>query len=321
MDDVRAICDTVLYEGYLLWPYRKSALKNQRRWTIGSLAAPGCDPSLATEAAASMLLETPENSADVRITMRFLHLVERDVVQDGESVPQVRVSGQLYQSGEESAEREVTLDYRVGEDEPAKKTFTIDGGSCEQPAGEASSVVLRRRWQRLTGELHIACEPVLPGVHRINVRLCNTTTPQRHADPRVHGFTSAHVVLHCAAGGFVSAIDPPESLRDVVAASSCEGLYPVLIGQPGATDTILAAPIVLYDWPQVSPESPGDLFDSTEIDRLLVLSVLSMTPAEQEEMAATDPKAREILNRCSALSTEDLLRLHGTLRDVAKEVW
>ena len=37
VDEVRRIADAVLYEGYLLWPYRRSALKNQRRWTFGGV--------------------------------------------------------------------------------------------------------------------------------------------------------------------------------------------------------------------------------------------------------------------------------------------
>ena len=32
-----AISDAVLYEGYLLYPYRESAIKNQYRWTFGCL--------------------------------------------------------------------------------------------------------------------------------------------------------------------------------------------------------------------------------------------------------------------------------------------
>jgi hypothetical protein len=36
-DPVRAIADAVLYEGYVLWPYRRSALKNTHRWTFGGV--------------------------------------------------------------------------------------------------------------------------------------------------------------------------------------------------------------------------------------------------------------------------------------------
>ena len=47
---------------------------------------------------------------------------------------------------------------------------------------------------------------------------------------------------------------------------------------------------------------------------MLILNVLSMSEQEQAEMRATDPRAREILARCSGLSRDDLLRLHGVLR-------
>jgi hypothetical protein len=36
-DPVAAIARAVLYEGYVLWPYRRSALKNAQRFTFGSL--------------------------------------------------------------------------------------------------------------------------------------------------------------------------------------------------------------------------------------------------------------------------------------------
>ena len=36
-DPVRQIADAVLYEGYILWPYRRSATKNrQRAWRRGA---------------------------------------------------------------------------------------------------------------------------------------------------------------------------------------------------------------------------------------------------------------------------------------------
>jgi hypothetical protein len=92
-------------------------------------------------------------------------------------------------------------------------------------------------------------------------------------------------------------------------------VWPVLLGEEGDRTTMLAAPIILSDHPQIAPESPGDLFDATEIDRLLILNVLSMTEAEQAEMRATDPRAREIFERCAALGPEQLLPLHGALRD------
>ena len=37
-DRARKIADAVLYEGYLLYPYRASAAKNRVRWQWGVLA-------------------------------------------------------------------------------------------------------------------------------------------------------------------------------------------------------------------------------------------------------------------------------------------
>jgi hypothetical protein len=78
---------------------------------------------------------------------------------------------------------------------------------------------------------------------------------------------------------------------------------------------MLSSPIILYDYPRVAPESPGDLFDATEIDQLLVLNILTLTEEEQREIRETDPRARELLDRCLSLSPEQLMRLHGAVRD------
>jgi hypothetical protein len=89
----------------------------------------------------------------------------------------------------------------------------------------------------------------------------------------------------------------------------------VLVGEPADRSTLLASPIILEDHPRIAPESPGDLFDGGEIDQLLTLNILSLTDAEKAEMRASDPRAREILDRTEALSEEELMRLHGTIRD------
>jgi hypothetical protein len=78
--------------------------------------------------------------------------------------------------------------------------------------------------------------------------------------------------------------------------------------------TMLSSPIILEEYPRVAQESPGDLFDGAEIDQLLRLNIISLTDEEKEEMRATDPRARQILDRTEALSREDLMRLHGVIR-------
>jgi uncharacterized protein with WD repeat len=57
------------------------------------------------------------------------------------------------------------------------------------------------------------------------------------------------------------------------------------------------------------------LFDGGEIDQLLVLNILSLTDEEKEEMRASDPRTREILERTESLSPEELMNLHGAVRE------
>ncbi|MEV4086739.1 hypothetical protein AB0J43_41395, partial [Nonomuraea fuscirosea] len=113
-------------------------------------------------------------------------------------------------------------------------------------------------------------------------------------------------------GRFVSQTDPPPDLRERAETCRNDGLWPVLAGED--LRTVLSAPIILYDQPQIAPESPGDLFDATEIDQLLTLCVLALSDGEREEIRAGDPRAREILDRCAALTQEELMRLSGAWR-------
>jgi hypothetical protein len=122
-----------------------------------------------------------------------------------------------------------------------------------------------------------------------------------------HTLASAHAVARVEEGAFVSPREAEEPLRQ-------EGLWPVLVGEPGDRTTILASPIVLDDYPRVAPESPGDFFDGCEIDQLLVLNVLALTDAEKDEIRAGDPRARALLERTEAMRPEELMRLHGTWR-------
>ena len=89
----------------------------------------------------------------------------------------------------------------------------------------------------------------------------------------------------------------------------------MLAGEPGERHTVLSSPIILPDHPEIAPESPGDLFDAGEIDQLLTLSILSLTDEEKQQMREADPRTREILERTESLSREELMRLHGTIRE------
>ena len=92
------------------------------------------------------------------------------------------------------------------------------------------------------------------------------------------------------------------------------GTWPVLAGEEGQARWHLSSPIILYDYPQIAPESPGDLFDGTEIDEILALRILTLTEDEKHEMRNADERARQILERTESMPAEHFMKLHGVLR-------
>ena len=174
-----------------------------------------------------------------------------------------------------------------------------------------------RSWQALEGERRGVAERAATGspVTRAD-RQRDAVRGGAREEALAQTFCSCHTVLRASDGEFVSLTDPPEELREEAEACRNEGTWPVLVGEPHERRTLLSSPIILEDHPRIAPESPGDLFDGGEIDQLLVLNILSLTDEEKAEMRATDPRAREILERTESLSHEQLMRLHGTLRDL-----
>jgi hypothetical protein len=306
-EDLRRLADTILYEGYILWPYRRSALKNQKRWTFGCVFPPSHSETHPDDLAAiqtQCLLEGQE--ARTAVSVRFLHVVARDVVD-----PDGRVVDELgaFSSWDEATEREL-------EARPGHTEIEVPAGLEEEPVDGGK---IRRSWEAVRGAIDVRAEPLQEGLFRITVRVANETpwTGADREDALRRSFCSTHVVIRAEAGALVSATDPPEQLRGHADACEHVGLWPVLVGQNGERDAVLASPIILSDYPQLAPESPGDLFDGGEIDRLLILSVLSLSEAEQEEVRATDPRAREILERCAGLTPRELLPLHGRLTELS----
>lgn len=329
VDPVEKIAAAVLYEGYVLWPYRRSSTKNQKRWTLGGVyprayseANGGHDPWL-------MQTECPVvgEESSVEITVRFLHVVERRVgrtTADGERefVDELRVGTERHLAWEEATEREIAVTgVKLSTlTTPRRVCIEIPAGSEEENLTAPDGVVvgvLVRSWRAMEGEIEIGAQAAGDGVFRLTVRIANTT-PWSDADrDRTHQqtFVSIHAILRVQGGEFVSLVDPPAGLEQVVAACENVKMWPVLVGENGDKHTMLSSPIILYDYPQIAPESPGDLFDGTEIDQMLTLNILAMTDAEKEEMRATDPRSREILERTEALTNDELMGLHGAIRE------
>ncbi|GFG51625.1 hypothetical protein MAGR_30660 [Mycolicibacterium agri] len=114
---------------------------------------------------------------------------------------------------------------------------------------------------------------------------------------------------------FVSLLDPPDSAAAAVARCRQHRCFPVLAGPTGSLDLVLASPIILYDHPEIADQSKGALYDSTEIDEILTLRIMTMTDEEKTQARATDPLAAQIVDRCDTMSPEAMLELHGVLRN------
>ena len=290
-DPAAAVARAVLYEGYVLWPYRKPALKNQRRWTFGSVLprvwSEQGHPDDAWRMRTECLLVAPTRGAALGVRARFLQIVDRRVARFGppglEFVEEVRVGGERWLAWEEAREREVAaalLEVRPGAEQtvPLRIPEGTEAEWLEEASGRRVAAVVRG-WRELEGELRVDCEPLADGLFRIGVEVRNTT-PWRgttREDALRSALASAHMVVEASDAQLVSLTEPPESLAEAAAACGQIGCWPVLVGERGARDRMLAAPIILPDYPTVAPESPGDLFDGGEIDELLTLHVLAQS--------------------------------------------
>jgi hypothetical protein len=304
-EDVRRIADAVLYEGYLLWPYRKSALKNQQRFTFGGVYPPAWED--VSRMQAQVLLEGEDPRLEARV--RFLQVIRRQVLRTGadgrsEPVEELQDGGERWVSWEEAVEREFAP------------------GPIRVPAGEELEQIpggaIRRSWRSLDGQLTVARQALRPGLWRVTARVTNASACAAGAREEAlrQTFCSTHVVLRCREGAWVSLTDPPAELH--AESEPCEniGVWPVLVGERSDRSTVLCSPIILADHPEIAPESPGDLFDSAEIDQMLVLNILAMTDEERREMRDCDPRARQILQRTESLTGEEMMRLNGAVREL-----
>ncbi|MBV9782734.1 MAG: hypothetical protein JO264_02845 [Acidisphaera sp.] len=342
LDRASAIVNAVLYEGYILYPYRPSSIKNRQRWTFGGVFPRdhaehgGSDP--CTVQTQCLLQDGPATAVEIRV--RFLHIVSREIgalatplaelPPVGEPaftrVASLQAGGAEYLAWEEATEREVVAPLcRVRDllEAPVETAFAFPGDRRIEPIREDGKVVglVIRTTAAVQGRLTIAAERVAADAVRLSLRISNET-PLATADrasrehAQLHAFASTHTLLGVTDGAFVSLLDPPEALRTAAEACDNQGCFPVLVGAEGDRDLMLSSPIILYDYPQVAPESPGDLFDGCEIDEILTLRILTLTDAEKREVAAADARARALLMRTERLTPAELARLHGTMRPV-----
>jgi hypothetical protein len=342
VERVEKIVKAVLYEGYMLYPYRPSAVKNQQRWNFGVLHPRSYRESQGSSDAWMMQTEClveGSSMSKLEVKVRFLQLVARSVGQltspgselrpgeipDFQMVEKLELAEKIFYPWQEAVEREICLPIRsllsLGT-EPLLQPFALPREKqyeiLRDPSGHPAGIILREQ-ELITGAILISAERVEAEVFRICVRIQNEVPVEvspslNREEALLRSLVSTHTIMGIENGSFVSAADPPESLRELSAACRSLGTWPVLVGEEGRRDTILSSPIILYDYPQIAPESAGDLFDGTEIDEILSLRIMTLTDEEKREMRQSDERARELLERTETLPVEQLMKLHGALR-------
>ena len=338
-EQVKEIANAVLYEGYLLYPYRQSAIKNRTRWTFGAVypreyseANGGIDPwTMHTEC----LIQGHVDDISLDITVRFLHLLMRTVIR-----PEIAKNDRMEEPFsewslasrytdeplQEGMEREVGVENISLRDllaSPQCVTIGFPATRTVEPSIEETGVEIIREQQALSGAFVISAESIHRGstkdVFKLSVEIENTTpgtgaVANRRDEVLFQSFVSTHTILRVHKGSFISLLEPPEEVQALVAECHNDRTWPVLVGNQGEHDGMLSSPIILYDYPQIAPESPGALFDGGEIDEILSLRIMTLSDEEKEQMRQ-DERTREILERTEALTPEQFMKMHGTIRD------
>jgi hydrogenase maturation protease len=346
----KKVADAILYEGYLLYPYRASAVKNRQRFNFGVLLPPSFARAQSGHDAWSMrtecLIEGDAPRLDVRVC--FLQIVTREagrLIEAGEVgcgaldtaanptatastrkfeiVPELEVGGQIFQTWQEAVEREVAaFDLNVRElveaarhirwnAPPGEETETL----CD-PVGRVAGVLVRRR-EPIECAIDISAEPLGDRLWKIAVAVENQTPFAgigTREDALPYSLIATHTLLAARGAEFISMLEPPQGFAAACAGCQNTGTWPVLVGAEGERGWMLSSPIILYDYPQIAPESDGDFFDGTEMDEMLALRVLTLTDDEKRQMRNVDRRAREILERTESMPQERFLNLHGTIR-------
>jgi hypothetical protein len=332
LEQARQVANAVLYEGYLLYPYRQSAQKNRTRFQFGVLMPPpyravdDCEPSASQT---ECLVECADD-AGVDILVRFLHFQRRTVqrvAEGGEAsdTGTLWVEGTEYTSWDEAVEREQHFRAPVADllGVDSELPFQIGAGEAAEDVTDARGERagrLVRRWEQLDGTIRVRADRVAGpyGALRLRVRVENHSEPliplRCRDDGLPYSLIAAHALIAVPGGVFLSPTDPPEWAAAEVAACTNVGTWPVLAGPDDCRDLLLSSPVILYDHPQVAPESAGDLFDATEIDEILTLRTLALTDDERRQARATDRRAADLIDRLDVMPPEMLERMHGAIR-------
>lgn len=273
---IEKLADAILYEGYALFPYRKNALKNQKRFNFGVLS-PKCWAEKQTNEQyfqQTEILILANESAKISFKVRYLQIENNEDWQTAHE--------KVYENSVEMKEFQIS-DFK----------FQIDGKIelIAKKLGE-NLFKLSFKLQNLTEKesfKNFSREEILS-----------------------FSFVSTHTIFEIENGEFISAIEPLETFQKYSQTLENINCFPVLVGER-KRNCVLSAPIILYDFPEASENSFDNFFDGLEIDELMIMNILALTDKEKEEIKKTDERTRKMLEKIENASAEDLLKLHAKM--------
>lgn len=278
---VEQLVDSLLYEGYALYPYTPGATKNATPTPHGIVYPPAYAEA------------NPAARATLRVEVVMEHGAQATV---GGTVRFLQSSGAGHQALERSLELPATPVADLAE-EPRRLAFAF--------AAEAE----------VRGRAALRVERLGDGLARVKLCVHNDTAlaaadPGR-AEALRASLISTHVVLRATDGRFVSPLDTDGPHGAAVAGCENVNTWPVLAAPDD--DVVLGAAMFLPDHPRIAPESLGGLFDNTEIEEALLLHVRTLSEEERAAAEAADPRVREMLERAEGASPAEMMNLHGRL--------
>ncbi len=303
------LADSLLFEGYALYPYTAGAVKNATPTPFG-------------------IVYPPAYAAQRTTTFDHVQIECVALTRAAARVEVATVFLQASGSRHAAVRRRVELAATVAElvSAPRSVSFAFEP---EAELGVTTGERLEAGGEVVGGRLVVSADPLEDGSYRIRARAENET-PLPHA---VAGemdraaalrcsLLSTHVLIGIAggseAGRFVSPLENDGEVGARVQACENVNSWPVLAAADDSA--VLGAAILLPDHPRIAAQSNANMFDNTEIEEALTLHVQVLSDAERAEIeAAGDPAVTEMIERVEATTPEELLSMHGVMGPTAPE--
>lgn len=235
-DRARAVADAVLYEGYLLYPYRGTSSKNQSRWQFGVLGPPGAaEASLGEddELAAQFLIE---GTGALTLVVRFLQLqrrrAERAAADDlFEPVAELTTPAGSWLTWDEAVECERSFG-PIAFDDPPWTLPIVAAAATEVEQLEGGRLVRERK--QIRGELTVSSEPD-GALRRVSVRLNNISDTAVDKDDAIaRSMIGSHLIAEAIGGRFVSMLEPLPPAAEAVSRCTQRRCFPCWPVRPAA---------------------------------------------------------------------------------------